>query len=175
MWLCWAHNLLEVGAEVGVWALGGALEGVNCQCLLWAGFWQWFSSLDIFQDPRSCIGSAFAFVHGSAVASPEIVPGRAFVASAVMVLASTAEAGEFAVAHPGHHVSALTVSCVGFHGVGTTALGTSAVPFGYHAPVRGCCVAKGVAVGALDQQWLVKPPFNADFLAKEAMSPIQEL
>ena len=95
--------------------------------------------------------------------------------SAVMVLASAAEAGKFAVACSSHHVSALTVSCVGFHGVGATTLGASAVPFGYCAPVGGCCVAKGVAAGALDQWWLVKPPFNADFFAKEAMSPIQEL
>ena len=47
-------------------------------------------------------------------------------------------------------MSALTVSCVGFHGVGTSALGTSAVPFVYHALVRGHCMAEGVAVGALD-------------------------
>ena len=107
--------------------------------------------------------------------SLEIVLGWAFVTSAVMVLAFTAEAGKFAVACSSHCMSAFTVSCMGFCGVGATALGTSAVPFGYHAPARGCCVAKGVAVGALDQQWLVKPPFNVDFLAKEAMSPIQEL
>ena len=40
------------------------------------------------------------FVSRSMVACPEIVPSRAFVASAIMILASTAEAGKLAVAHP---------------------------------------------------------------------------